>query len=213
MGTATSSVEVCNLALDLLRQKEKVTSIETPESEIESLMARWYDVTRRSILRGFPWNFARTRAALSRDAVTPAFGYSDAYNLPNDYIELVFIGENYDEDYDTEYSVEGNQILIDNDNGDSLNICYIRDISTVTRFDPIFVDLLSAELAIRIANSITGINKSMKDIGSWKKELETKARAKNGHENPPKMRSRSPIIERRRMATRGMVTDGIHLFS
>lgn len=213
MGTATSSVEVCNLALDLLRQKEKVTSIETPESEIEALMARWYDVTRRSVLRGFPWNFARKRVVLSRNATAPAFGYPDAYNLPSDYLELVFIGENYDEDYDTDYSVEDNQILIDNSGAADLNICYVRDITTVTRFDPIFVDLLSAELAIRVANSITGINKSMKDMNSWKKELEAKARAKNGHENPPKLRSRSPIVERRRMATRGMVTDGIHLFS
>ena len=106
MPTASSSVEICNLSFDLLRHKDKVTNIETPESDSEALGARWYDVTRRSILGAFPWNFARKRITLSRNSTTPAFGYTDAYNLPNDFLSLVFIGENYLDDYKIEYSIE-----------------------------------------------------------------------------------------------------------
>lgn len=212
MATATSAEEVCNLALDLLRQNEKVESLESPESDTESLAARWYDVTRRSVLRAFPWNFARKRGVLSRNATDPSFGYADAYNLPNDYLELIFIGENYDEDYETQYSVEGDQILLNNDGGASLNVCYIWDITTVAKFDAIFVDLLVAELAIRFANSLTGINKSMKDIIAWRDRVEAKARSKNGQENPVKRREVSQILSNRRSVTSGGGHDGTHLF-
>jgi hypothetical protein len=106
MSTALSSVEVCNLALDLLRHRDVVTSIEDPVSDTESICARWYDLTRRSVLRQFPWNFARKLITLSRNSTDPAFGYADAYNLPGDYIQMVFVGEDIDEDYETDFSIQ-----------------------------------------------------------------------------------------------------------
>lgn len=214
MTTALSGVEICNLALDLLRQTDKVESLETPESDTEILCARWYDVTRRSVLRAFPWNFARKRAPVSLNATAPSSGYPNAYNLPNDYLELVFVGDNYDDDYETEYSVEGGQLLLDAGGAASQNICYIYDITVVAKFDAIFVDLLSAELAIRLSNAITGMNKSMKEIRAWRDDLRVQARAKNGQENPPKRREVSPILRSRRKVTSGGSTfDGTHLFS
>ncbi len=211
MATALSSVEVVNLSLDLLRHSDKVTDIDDPESETESLANRWYDVTRRSILRAFPWNFARKRITLSRNATAPSFGYADAYKLPNDYLELVFIGENYNEDYETDYSLEGGQILINNDGASDLKICYVADVTTVGLFDAIFLDLFTAELAIRLANSLTGINKSMKDIREWRNDLRTQARAKNGQENPVKVRQTSRLRSIRRGVTRSSSFDGQHV--
>ena len=60
MATVSSAVGICNLALDTLKQ-ESVANIESPVSIEESLCARWYDVTRRELLRSHPWSFARTR--------------------------------------------------------------------------------------------------------------------------------------------------------
>lgn len=211
MATALSDVEVVNLSLDLLRHSDKVTDISDPESETEALAARWYDVTRRSILRAFPWNFARKRAILSRNNASPAFGYPDAYKLPNDYLELVFIGENYDEDYETEYSVEDGQILINNAGAADLQICYISDVVLVGKFDALFLDLFTAELAIRLANSLTGINKSMKEIIAWRNELRAQARTKNGQENPIKVRQTSALRTLRRAVTMGSGFDGVHV--
>lgn len=211
MATVTSPEEVCNLALDLLRQSEKVTSISTPESEVEDLAARWYDVTRRSVLRAFFWNFARYRTTLSRNVVDPVSGYADAYNLPVDYLELVFIGENYNEDYATDYSVEGGQILIDNDGDASLDICYIRDVTEVPKFDACFINLLVGELAVVFANSLTGINKGMKEVNAFRDRAEVKARAKNGQENPVKTRNVSPLLTRRQCVTSGGGFDGTHV--
>lgn len=213
MSAPNSDVAICNLAFDLLRHTDRVTSIATPVSLSESLAARWYDATRRSVLRAYPWNFARARAALNLNATAPAFGYANAYNLPNNYLGLVFIGDNYVDDYENDYTIEGNQILIDNNDG-TLNICYIYDITDVPKFDAVFVDLLVAELAIRFANGITGLNKSMKSLGDWLKRMEAKARTANGRDNPIKHRHTSPVVDARRSAIRNVnVSDGVHLFT
>jgi hypothetical protein len=214
MPTALSDVDICNLSFDLLRHKDKVTSIETPASDSEALAARWYHTTRRAVLGAYPWNFARKRALLSLNAIVPIFGYANAYNLPDDYIAVVFLGENYNENYEKEYAVEGAQIVMDNSDAAALQLCYIHDILSVARYDPLFIELLTAELAIRFGNSITGLNKGLKEIYAWKKDLDAKARTKNGRDNPVKVRNVSKILNKRRQATQGAnITDGTHLFS
>lgn len=212
MGSPVTSVEVCNLSLDLLRHNQLITSIETPATEEEALAARWYDSIRRSSLRMFPWNFARLRASISRCA-TPAFGYADAYQLPNDFISVVFVGEDPVDDVETDLEVEGRQLLIDNDGAASLDLCYVHDIQDVVRFDPIFLMLLVAELAVVFGNSITGLNKSVAGMEKLRDRWEAKARAKNGHENPPRTRFTSSLLTKRRGARRSGSSDGQHLFS
>jgi hypothetical protein len=212
MSIVTAPAGICNLAFDLLRQKEPVVNLDTPESDLEGLASRWYDTVRRAVLGAYYWNFARKRKALSLNATSPEFGFANAYNLPNDYLALVFIGDQRNYFYETEYTIENGQILIDNNGGATLNIGYIYDHTDVAKFDPLFVRLLVAELALMFANSITGLNKGMKSIEKLKKELQIAARAKNGHDNPPKRREVSKIIAKRRLITQGGTTDGIHLF-
>lgn len=214
MATAQSDAAVCNLAFSLLRQSDRVTNIVTPSSPSETLGAQWYDPCRRSVLSTYPWNFARTRAVLSLNAIDPAFGYPDSYNLPNNFLAVVFIGDNYDDAYETDYSVEGNQILIDNNGASTMNICYIKDFVEVARFDPVFLDLLVAELAIRFMNNITGLNKNPTWLEKHLQRMEAKARMKNGHDNPIKHRDVSLILKKRRSGTTGGSTfDGTHLLS
>lgn len=212
MAIPTTDVEMCNLAFDLLRHNERCTSISAPVNESEALASRWYDLTRRSILRAFPWNFARKRVTLTPSTTDPGFGYENAYNLPLDYLGLCFIGENPTDTYEEDFLIENGKIFIDNDDGD-LYLCYIADVTEVAKFDALFMDLLTAELAVRFANSITGLNKSLKPILDWKKELEVRARTQNGRENPPRIRQTSFLIDARRNAIRSTTTDGRHLFT
>ena len=213
MGSPVTPVEVCNLSFDLLRHNQLASNIETPETEEEAIASRWYDPTRRSVLRMFPWNFARKRATLSRLSAAPEFGYSDAYQLPNDFIGIVFIGDDPTDGILTDHLVEGKELLINNEGASSLNICYIRDAQEVVRFDPIFLMLFVAELAVVFGNSITGLNKSTVGMEKLRDRWEAKARAKNGHENPARSRYVSPLLTKRRGARRSGATDGQHLFS
>jgi hypothetical protein len=213
MGSPVSPVEVCNLSLDLLRHNQLITSIETPETEEEALAARWYDALRRSVLRMFPWNFARVRSTLSRISVAPEFGYSDAYQLPNNYLNYVFIGEDPVNEVETDIMIEGRQLLINNSGASSLDLCYIYDIQDVVRFDPVFLMLLVTELAVVFGNSITGLNKSTAGMEKLRDRWEAKARIKNAQENPPRIRYNSPLLTKRRGARRSGSSDGVHLFS
>lgn len=212
MSAPVSAVEVCNLSLDLLRHSTLISSIDTPTTEVESLASRWYDATRRSVLRMFPWNFARKRAALSRVSGDPDFGYDDAYQLPTDFSNIVFVGDSV-QDNITDYVIEGDELLIDNDAAATLNVCYVSDFETVAKFDPIFVNLLVGELALVFGNAIAGLNKSLKGMEAFRDRWEAKARAKNGHENPPRIRYESPLLNARRSGRRSTATDGIHLFN
>jgi hypothetical protein len=213
MGAPVVAAEVCNLSLDLLRHSTLVTSIDQPLTEEESLAARWYDPTRRSCLRKFPWNFARKRAVIPRVSVAPAFGYPDAYQLPNDYENYVFVGEDPVDDIETDFVIEGRELLIDNGGASSLNLCYVYDLQNVARFDPIFLMLLVSELAVVFGNSLTGLNKSLVGMEKLRDRWEASARAKNGQENPPRIRSTSPLLTKRRGARRSGSSDGTHLFS
>jgi hypothetical protein len=212
MSAPTSPVEVCNLSLDLLRSPELVASIETPEGDVESLAARWYDAQRRSVLRMFPWNWARKRATIPRDATAPVFGYADAYILPIDYVNYVFVGEEVGDDI-VDFVVEGKRLLINNDGATSLQLCYIYDVEDVTLFDPIFLMFLVGELAVVFANSLTGLNKAIPAMEKFRDRWEAKARAKNGQENPPKVRYSSPLLTARSRGRRSTGTDGTHLFT
>ena len=212
MNAPESPVDVCNLSLDLLRHTTLIESLDTPDSDEEALGARWYHALRRSLLRMFPWNFARVRTTIPRDTTDPAFGYADAYVLPNDYVNYVFVGESVGDNI-TDFVVEGKRLFIDNDGSASLQICYIQDIKDVTKFDPIFLMFLVGELAVMFGNSLTGLNKSIAAMEKFRDRWEAKARAKNGQENPPKVRYTSPLLTARREGRRSTSTDGTHLFS
>ncbi len=67
MAAPTVAVDICNLALDFLKQnKTLVTSITSPTTIEETTCARWYDTTREALLRSHYWVFARKRAQILR---------------------------------------------------------------------------------------------------------------------------------------------------
>lgn len=76
MASPTVDVDICNLALDLLKQNKTVTQdiTTTPTSEEEITCARWYHVTREALLRSHYWVFARKRkqALLHSKTITGA---------------------------------------------------------------------------------------------------------------------------------------------
>lgn len=88
-----ASVDIANLALDLLSQ-DPVTSIVNPASPAADVMARWYDQTRRLLLRKYIFNFARKVALLTVDANAPTHPeFVNGYALPTDLVRLLKLGD------------------------------------------------------------------------------------------------------------------------
>ncbi len=201
MSAPNSPIDICRLALDLLKQRAVIASITNPTTTEEIVCARWYDATRRALLRKHFWVFARTRAAIQRDSVTPPFGYSDAYNLPNNYLRKHFIGDDSTNNYIKDYEIEGRQILINNSGASSLNIGYIIDMTTVGKFDALFVLLFAAELAAKIAYAFTGKNTIIERLENTLATLRIEAKAVNGQDRPPKRIQSSKFQNARRKLT------------
>ena len=102
--------DICNLSLDYLKQNP-LNSIETPVTNSEYIFARWYDLKRQAALRAHPWKFAIKRAVLTPTTTPPPFGYLYAYNLPNDYIRKVTIGNDFYGNLKQQIEIESGQIL------------------------------------------------------------------------------------------------------
>ena len=277
MAAPTTDVDICNLALDLLKQnKTIVTDITTtPTTEEEITCARWYHTTREALLRSHYWVFARKRkqALLHSKTITGAtqmnpvvitsvahgfangdeiriedvlgmtelngnkylvasqvadsfslndfdgttidgtgftaytsagkvkpfsFGYADTYTFPSDYLKLHYIGNDAIKDYKRKYEIQGNQVLLNNSGASTLSVGYIKDETDVTRFDPLFVILLAAELADNMAFKWTLKNSVIKRLEGILERRRAEARAVNGQDRPPVRYERSKFISARR---------------
>ena len=212
--SVTSSTDICNLALDLL-SAGTIQDI-NGNGATEEQCARWYDVTRRKLLREHPWNFATKRIILAPDSTDPVFGYVAAFTLPSDFIRLLSISSDLTTDKEymlptQAYGLENNKILLNEYYGtpNAVRLIYIYDVTTVSKFDAQFVDLLAHDLALSLAYKVTESNTNVDRINSLKKQREAMAKAIDGQERPPQRIERSRALTARRRAGATHRTDKI----
>lgn len=201
MSTATSPVAVCNLALDYLKQAP-ITSITTPTTPTEVICARWYDVTRRALLRKHPWNFAIKRDQLTPDVLeTPTFGYAYQYNLPNDFLRLLSIGNDVEDLEDDAYQLENGCLLMSttaSSDGTTALIRYIYDCIDVAKFDSLFLAVLALELAVNMSNKFSVTASVKKDLKEDLASLSPWGMSTDGQERRPKRIQKSKFLASRR---------------
>ncbi len=279
MAAPTVAIDICNLALDFLKQnKTLVTSITAPTTVEETTCARWYDTTREALLRSHYWVFARQRKQILRvyatitgatvadpvvvtaaahgfldgDSIRIAdvvgmtdindtvyivanaatntfelndiegndidgsaftawtsggivspytFGYSDAYQLPSDFLKLHYIGNDSIRSFKFDYEYEGDRLLLNNGTSLSLDIGYIKNVTDVTLFDALFVILLAAEIAENMAYKWTLKNTVIERLESILRQRRAQATAVNGQDRPPKRIQGSKFLDARRRLT------------
>lgn len=198
-----TAVEICNLAMDHLNEKDNIGNIVTPETDNEKLCARHYHVVLEYVLRNYVWNFAKARAVIMRDALnTPPFDYSDAYILPNDFIRLLNFND-YESLIGVNYDVVGNHLLLNNENNPSVNLRYIRRVDDVKMFDAGFVHLFSLYLALNMAFKKTGKQTLMDRLAKQIELAEAKIISIDGQERPPVRIQRSKYGKARRQVGQG----------
>lgn len=150
---AASEVAIYNMAFDLLQEEEAISP--SDDRAVVRWMNRNYAPVRDAVLRRHPWNFALERASLAELGTAPAFGWNHAYQLPADCLRILPL--TYDgalNGASLSYEVEGRKILTDEIA--PLKIRYIKRVTDTTQFDPLFDQLLAAELALRASNWISG---------------------------------------------------------
>lgn len=208
MSQPTASVDIANLALDLLAQ-DPVVSIVNPASVAADILARWYDQTRRLLLRKYIFNFARKVVLLTPSANAPTHPeYVNGYALPNDLVRLLKLGDRilwggavptgfFDFSGGYLYCDDTTVSTVPPVTPSSLQVTYTYDAQNVLQFDSAFIDLLALTLAVRNCKKITGREPSDKLIAELR-NAEVAAAAISGQEKPPVRVQRSKIRDVRR---------------
>lgn len=200
MARPTSEVDICSLSLDILKQGN-IQSIDPPGTPTERICARWYHMTRQECLAAHPWKFATIRTILAASATTPPFGYTYAYDLPNDYIRMVSVGNDYLGDLSQQREIENGQILFSSGvtSGDTtLYLRYIYDLTQVTNFSPLFIKYFILQLALNMCSKFSISASARRDILGEFNMVQAEAKAVNGQENKIKRIQTSKILTKRR---------------
>lgn len=178
-----TKIDICNLALARLGDKQSIEDIDNPTNQLEMTLSRWYDISRRSALRTMMPSFARARKKWILSNFKPAFGYTYAYKCPNDCLKVIGIGEA--DNPDNNYVVEGGYILTNSDYKGELPVRYIKDVEDVALFDDLFVELFSLLLAFNIAPEVTENANIITYLSNTIKTKTAEALAVAGQENKP----------------------------
>jgi len=147
---ANTDVEICNLALDYLGSGSIVSRSDKADKTAK-LCDRWYDISRRSILKDLNASFSIKRAALATATdFTPVYGYSNAFNLPDKCLKILNIEDPMQAE---RYQIEGKYLYCDYSN--IVNVRYIYDEEDVSLYDDEFIELLALKLARNICMPLT----------------------------------------------------------
>lgn len=149
MPVVTSNTELCNIALSMLGSDE--ISDLSDESKEGYLCNRHYSRVRDAVLRAHQWNFAVTRVDLAEDATDPVFEYTYRFALPTDCLRVIRT-ESDSLGYTPNYRIEGRYVYTDDS---TCAIEYIKQVTDVTVYDALFVDVLTARLAAELAYALT----------------------------------------------------------
>jgi hypothetical protein len=199
MSIAASPVDVCNIASDMIGG-DTVADIDNPTTDAEKIFARHYDNIRRETLREYIPNFAKKRAVISRLNITPVTDYTDAYQLPLDFIRLLSVGGDVEEDQlePSRFDLADWMILVNNYGYNSLEIRYVSDVTDVIKWDSQFITLCAKKLALATAMQITGDYKVVSMMQTLVDRATPVAYGVDAQEKPPTTISRSPLLEKRR---------------
>lgn len=151
--------DICNLALSYI-SKGKITSMDDNTEEAAQCKIH-YDHVRRSLLRQYPWNFARRTVKLALlNETQPGWDYVYAYPAECIAVRYVFDESNAKtrEEHVSDFEIaatSGNQKAVLTDV--ELAYCeYIYNVNNVEMFPEEFIEALAHSLAASMAMALTG---------------------------------------------------------
>lgn len=202
---ATSSTEICNLALSWLAGN-RIASLADDSDEARLCNAN-YALSRRAVLEEAEWTFAVKRAQLPSLAETPLFGYEFQFLLPSDLLYSIGVydpkewssGSARSTPRQTRHVLEGDKILADIP---VVFIKYVSDVINTNRFSPLFDQALAAHIAMNIAIPLTEIEAHFERMAKLYTYNADKAGSSNGMQGTREFLAISQQEQSRRMFVR-----------
>lgn len=173
---AQSAVDVCNNALLKVGAATIISlSDNSPEARACNLA---FDDNRRDELRRYEWNFALKRIILAPDTAAPAFDYKYQFTMPSDCLRVLRPNDSW-----TDWMIEGRKILTNN--GNTLNLKYIFDVTDVSQWDASFYNVFAVSLAIDIVEKLTNSNTKKQQLFDEYKQAVSEAKRVDAFESGP----------------------------
>lgn len=183
-------IALCNQAL-LQMGGKRITDFDDSSVEARDCNT-FYPFVRDQVLEAFPWRFAKKRATLKMSSITPAFGYSYAFNLPADCLRPLSI--DYDAGDEPNWEREGTVILTDEE---EVNLHYIARVDS-SRFSPSFIRAASLLLASRLAMSVGKDKKLAAELeDKYIRFIEQDAMVLNARSSNPPIKTPTGYVEAR----------------
>lgn len=179
-----SEVSICNAALQKVGGN-RITSLTDGSVNARHCNARYTEVRDRE-LRRHVWGFAVTRVELAADTDGPAFGPTNYFTLPADFIRLAPQDPEVTSN-DHDWRVEGLKIATYDDA--PLEVRYVKKVTDPNTMDSLFRDVLAQALALELVEIITQSNTKPEKLTREYRDLIAEARRVNAiekvSEQPP----------------------------
>lgn len=205
MADTTTQIQICNRAAQLLGA-QAISSIQENSRTARALNRAYQPVMLAELRKNF-WGFSIMRAVLAASATKPAFGPSNYFPLPANFIMLAppdnsgaatFGGT---VGYNTGFGPQGNQGLPNDwqiENGGPgvgpaivtndpapLYIRFVSSAITESMFDVLFAEALSGALACDTCEEITQSNTKLASAEAFYTDTMERAKQRNAYEKPP----------------------------
>jgi len=152
----SSKVQICNLAIARIGGSSINSLNEAQKESIEC--KRFYDVSRKAVLRTHKWGFSIKQITLALTTET-YLDYTYAYAYPIDALLIHKIYNPTSKDKKLEYvirassSLSSKVILTDEEDA---QILYTANVENTNSFDSLFLEALSWKLAADLAQPVRG---------------------------------------------------------
>jgi len=197
---ATSQLQLYNIGLLAVGERalSNLSEAREPRRKLDEVWSRGNGATRFFLEQGF-WNFAMRAAKLdSSTSVTPSFGFSFAFQKPDDFVKLNMISA--DERFNgplTDYELEGDYIYCD---VDPLYLRYVSDDADwgldYSKWPETFTLWAGTWLGLQIAPTLLN-DLDLKELKKDAKDLLADARSKDAMQEPTRFQPLSSWVQAR----------------
>ena len=154
---ALTQIDICNQALlkvgqDLISSLDTETAPDEGSLRSAKLCNVLYSQAVEEVLRMYPWNSCTKRVLPTKLSTSPAFGYDNAFQLPNDFLRMLHLFDSTKQyDDQMKWVIEGDQILCDYD---TIYIIYTFLPENIGIVDPLCSSAIITNLAIKLATPL-----------------------------------------------------------
>ena len=146
-----SKVQICNMALSRIGAAT-ITALTDNTAEAKLCNTLFDDLADRAMIQG-SWTTTITRVSLSKTTATPAFEYTNEFQLPVDPKCLKVLNVNANSPGEIEYRIEGDKLLTDES---SIKIRYIAQLVDTEDYGTLLTEAIEILLASYLAVPIMG---------------------------------------------------------